>query len=144
MFEDSSTDVSAAGGIRPDFTFMGGANNNEDKAYMDQLSKFTSVEQYRDFLEKELGEDKLMAAYPLLRDFGDNILFFEKTPELEKILSNVLSIQEIRKYQPHFATWIFMEMQAEAPDEAGNKIGIDNAMKTLKNINMTANFGIAK
>ena len=61
-------------------------------------------------MEKELGEEKLMEAYPLLREFGDKILFFEKTAELEKILSGVLTIAEIRKYQPHFATWIFMEL----------------------------------
>lgn len=35
-----------------------------------------------------------------------------------------------------------MEMQAESPDmETGQKIGAANAMKTLKNINLTANFG---
>jgi hypothetical protein len=55
-----------------------------------------------------------MRAYPILKDFGDKILFFDKTNELEKILSGVLSLAEIKKYQPHFATWIFMELQAEA------------------------------
>jgi|LauGreDrversion4_2_1035121.scaffolds.fasta_scaffold19253_2 hypothetical protein len=84
-----------------------------------------------------------MRAYPILKDFGDKILFFDKTNELEKILSGVLSLAEIKKYQPHFATWIFMELQAEAQDEGGHKVGIANAMKTLKNINMTANFGKA-
>ena len=84
-----------------------------------------------------------MRAYPILKDFGDKILFFDKTNELEKILSGVLSLAEIKKYQPHFATWIFMELQAEAQDEGGHKVGIVNAMKTLKNINMTANFGKA-
>jgi hypothetical protein len=55
----------------------------------------------------------------------------------------VLTLQEIRKYQPHFATWIFMEMQAETPDiDTGRKLGSENAMRTLKNINMTANFGV--
>lgn len=97
--------------MRPDFTFMGGAQDNQ---VFDQLSKFTSVEEYRDFLERELGEEKLMKAYPLLKEFGDKILFFDKTKELEQILKGVLSIQEIRKYQPHFATWIFMELQAES------------------------------
>lgn len=73
---------------------------------------------------------------------GDKILFFERTTELESILSGVLSIQEIRKYQPHFATWIFMELQAEAPDGQGSKIGMANAQITIKNINMTtAQFG---
>lgn len=87
---ESSTDVSSSNVIRQDFTFMG--NDNESKAAFDQISKFTSVEQYRDFLEKELGEEKLMKAYPLLKEFGDQILFFEKTPELEKILKGVLTL----------------------------------------------------
>jgi hypothetical protein len=33
-----------------------------------------------------------MKAYPLLKEFGDQILFFEKTPELEKILKGVLTL----------------------------------------------------
>ena len=46
---------------------MGGDPANA--AVFDQISKFTSVEEYRDFLERELGEEKLMRAYPILRDF---------------------------------------------------------------------------
>ncbi len=51
--------------IKPDFTFM----DNGDGSVFDQASKFTSVEQYREYLEKELGEEKLMKAYPLLKEF---------------------------------------------------------------------------
>lgn len=132
--DTDSSDVSRdLSGNNNNFTFMG----NEGGAALKEISKMSSVEQYRDFLEKELGEEKLMRAYPLLKEFGDKILFFEKTAELECILSGVLTTNEIRKYQPHFATWIFMELQAEAPDGEGGKIGISNAMKTLKNINMT-------
>lgn len=32
----------------------------------DQLSKFTSVEHLRDYLETELGEEKVVKAYPIL------------------------------------------------------------------------------
>jgi hypothetical protein len=70
--DESSTDVSASGSsqpIRNDFTFMG----NEDNAIFEEISKFTSVEQYREFLEKEIGEDKLMKAYPKLKEFVSNI-----------------------------------------------------------------------
>lgn len=72
---------------------------------------------------------------------GDNLLFSEKTGELEALLDGILSKQEVRKYQQHFATWIFMELQAETPDDHGGKVGVDNAMKTFKNINATAAFG---
>lgn len=77
MIDDSSTDVNsgssnqqiddAPGQMRPDFTFMGNDPNNN--AVFDQISKFTSVEQYREFLEKELGEEIVMKAYPILKEF---------------------------------------------------------------------------
>ena len=80
MIEDS-TDVSPSNGgrgnpfdSRPEFTFMGAEEGN---ALIEQISKFTSVEQYRDFLEKELGEEKLMLAYPLLKEFV-SISFFNE------------------------------------------------------------------
>jgi hypothetical protein len=91
--------------------------NDDANAAFEEISKFTSVEQYREFLEKELGEDRLMKAYPLLKEFGDRILYFDKTTELEVILKDILTVKEIKKYQPHFATWIFMELQAETTDE---------------------------
>lgn len=65
--DELSTDVSTNNQqvVRNDFTFM----NNEDNSIFEQISKFTSVEQYREFLEKEIGEDKLMKAYPKLKEF---------------------------------------------------------------------------
>jgi hypothetical protein len=47
--------------------------NNEENSVFEQISKFTSVEQYREFLEKEIGEEKLMQAYPLLKEFVSEI-----------------------------------------------------------------------
>jgi hypothetical protein len=65
--DDLSTDMSSNNPqvVRNDFTFMG----NEDNSIFEQISKFTSVEQYREFLEKEIGEEKLMKAYPKLKEF---------------------------------------------------------------------------
>lgn len=60
---DETTDASS--NRNNNFTFMG----NEGSAALQEISKYTSVEQYRDFLEKELGEEKLMRAYPLLKEF---------------------------------------------------------------------------
>ena len=98
--DDQSTDASVNNQPAPnrnDFTFMG----NEDTSVFEQISKFTSVEQYREFLEKELGDDKLMSAYPILKEFvilfsinsyqGDKLLFSEKTTELEALLAGILS-----------------------------------------------------
>ena len=74
MNEESSTEVSSLNsdqGIdqntRNNFTFMG--NDPETNVLFEQISKFTSVEQYREFLEKELGEEKLLKAYPILKQF---------------------------------------------------------------------------
>lgn len=33
------------------------------------FSRFTSVEHLREFLENELGEEKIMKAYPILKEF---------------------------------------------------------------------------
>jgi isochorismate synthase EntC len=68
--EEPSTDTASSSHdrVKHDFTFMGG-NNDETSAAFDQISKFTSVEQYREFLEKELGEERLMKAYPKLKEF---------------------------------------------------------------------------
>ena len=66
----STTDMSSNNQVvRNDFTFMG----NEDNSIFEQISKFTSVEQYREFLEKEIGEDKLMKAYPKLKEFVSSL-----------------------------------------------------------------------
>ena len=34
-----------------------------------ELSRFTSVEHLRDYLETELGEEKIIKAYPILKDY---------------------------------------------------------------------------
>ena len=66
----STTDMSSNNQVvRNDFTFMG----NEDNSIFEQISKFTSVEQYREFLEKEIGEEKLMKAYPKLKEFVSSL-----------------------------------------------------------------------
>ena len=55
------------------------------------FSKFESIESLRSFLEDELGEESLMKAYPILKDFGDNILFDDKLPELRQKLEGIIS-----------------------------------------------------
>ena len=41
--------------------------------------KLDSIGSIRDYLESEIGQDRLYQAYPILRDFGDDILFEEKS-----------------------------------------------------------------
>lgn len=60
-------------------TFMG-------KKPVDQgpdMSKLDTIEKIRDYLETELGVDKLMKIYPIIKSFGDDILFMDKIGELK-------------------------------------------------------------
>lgn len=98
------------------------------------------MEHIRDYLETELGDEKVMKAYPILKELGDNILFEENSEEIEQRLEHVLTKEEMRKYKIFFASLIVMELEAEK--EGGGNFGVLNAMKTLKNINTTAKFGM--
>lgn len=67
-------------------TFVGGKPNpNKGQAPSEDVdtSKLGSVEQIREYLEKELGLDTFMKIYPVIKAFGDDILFSEKVPELK-------------------------------------------------------------
>ena len=67
MDEESTEISSSQNSDNQNFTFV--KNDPNNVAVLEQISKFSSVEEYRDFLEKELGEEKLMKAYPLLKEF---------------------------------------------------------------------------
>jgi hypothetical protein len=70
-FSDSDEDISKAEEpvenvfAKKDFTFMG----DEGVMKNDILSKFTNVEQIREYLEDRLGEETMIMAYPLLQEF---------------------------------------------------------------------------
>lgn len=106
----------------------------------DLVSKMTDIESVRDYLENELGEETLMRVYPILRDFGDDILFVEKTNKLCKKVADYLTPEQVVKYQNFFALLIFYDM--ESAEQGGGEHGNLSAMATLKNINFTANFGL--
>ena len=75
-------------------TFAGKAPSVEDEI----LSKNTTLENVRAYLEGELGE-RVVRAYPVLRAFGDNIFYDEKTAELVRDLKGILSEDEVRRFQ---------------------------------------------
>lgn len=76
-----------------DFTFMG------DREMPKQVhKKLGSIASIRDFLEDELGQERLYQAYPVLRDFGDDILFEEKSDDLVAKLGHILTKAEVKKY----------------------------------------------
>jgi hypothetical protein len=63
----------------------------------------------------------------------------EKVDDLIKLLDGILTVEQVHKYVTHFASLIFMELQAE--ENGGGQLGIEDAMKTFKNIGATACFG---
>ena len=75
--------------------------------------KLDNISAIRDYLEQELGQDRLYAAYPVLRDFGDDILFEEKSADLIDKLEFVMSEPEVLKYRNFFALLVFHDMQVE-------------------------------
>ena len=126
--EQSSVDASKM------LTFAGRAPTLEDE----MLSKNTTLESIREYLEGELGE-RIVKAYPVLREFGDNIFYDEKTVELVKQLDGLLSENEVRRYQQFFATLVFMEEEAE-------KLRLQKEEKEMRKrreeFDKTATFGI--
>ena len=65
-FEDAEAIVDAEMKLR-EFTFFGEQEDNEF------ASKMHSIENVREFLEKEIGEDTVVQIYPMLLDIGDEI-----------------------------------------------------------------------
>jgi hypothetical protein len=47
------------------------------------MSKLSSVERIREYLESELGIDILIKIYPIIKSFGDDILFMDKINDLK-------------------------------------------------------------
>ena len=48
------------------------------------MSKLCSVERIREYLEAELGTDLLKKVHPIIKEFGDDILFTDKIQDLKK------------------------------------------------------------
>ena len=147
--DDENYQTAKQGGI--DFTQSfgrpGQQNNLKDFTFMDgeqmprEVSKkLGSIASIRDYLEAEIGQERLYQAYPILRDFGDDILFEEKAEVLVQKLSHILSRAEVKQYQNFFALLVFHDLQADA--SGGGVDGMLSAAATLKGIShMTANFG---
>ena len=93
-FSDDDDDLDAdRDAVNPlkDFTFVGDSNLMGARPKRSKPNKLDSIATIRDYLETELGQDRLYQAYPVLRDFGDDILFEEKTQELIEKLEFVMT-----------------------------------------------------
>ena len=83
-FSDESVEEAKKPNNLKDFTFIPGAKENDNGASFSEaqpevdMSKLSSVEQIREYLEGELGAGKLKNIYPIIKGFGDDILFMDK------------------------------------------------------------------
>lgn len=82
------------------FTFIPGQNPGDNKGHTFlaksanndvDMSKLCSVERIREYLEQELGPDLLMKVYPIITNFGDDILFMDKIQDLKHQLKHLLT-----------------------------------------------------
>ena len=109
-FSDDDDDELApdrqSGNPLKDFTFVGGDMTLVPRK-KEEPKKLDSIEAIRVYLENELGQDRLYKAYPVLRDFGDDILYEEKSAELIEKLEFVMTEAEVLKYRNFFALLVF-------------------------------------
>ena len=104
-----------------------------------QESRMHSIENVREFLESEIGEELLLKVYPVLLDIGDDVFFDQNTELLHSKLRHLLTEEQVKKFASYFETLIFFEKQAEA--NGGDEAGQISANCTLKNLSeMTAAF----
>ena len=141
-----------------DFTFIPGKEkgDNHGHTFMDKslndadLSKLSSVERIREYLEEEIGIDLLLKIHPVLKSFGDDILLAEKMVELKQSLKPYLSGDKVDRYHQYFATLIFYELEMEKSvqnkrsdqqPEQYDASGMMNVINCFKDVSTTAAFG---
>ena len=149
--DDSDTDVDAdqlvkeelqhqQKGLDDNFTFMGeGPLVPTDKnQHEESIAQLQTIELLREYLETQLGGDKLMKIYPVLLDIGDEI-FKQDADWLAVQLREFLPADQVVRYAPSLMTLVFFEKQAEA--NGGGDEAEFSANVTLKNLSeMTAHF----
>ena len=119
------------------------------------MSKLCSVEQIREYLESELGTPLLMKIYPIIKAFGDDILFTDKIQDLKDQLKPHLTGQQVDRYHIMFSTLVFYELEIEKasrdsrsrgaqnqqPDGGYDPSAMLNAVNCFKDVAATATFG---
>ena len=54
--------------------------------------------------------------YPIIKGFGDDILFADKMADLKQQLSHLLTSEQVDTYHQSFATLVFYELEIEKSD----------------------------
>ena len=73
------------------------------------MSRMHSIEHVREYLETEIGEEKLLKVYPLLLEIGDDVFMEENCEYLQIMLKDIITEEQCKQYMPFFATLIFFE-----------------------------------
>lgn len=140
-----------------DFTFIPGSNEKDGDSPTQpevDMSKLASVEQIREYLETELGIDLLMKIYPIIKAFGDDILFMDKMQDLKDQLKPHITEAQVDRYHIMFSTLVFYELEIEKanqesqlgkpnaqPSKPHDPSSMLNAVNCFKDVAATATFG---
>ena len=115
-------------------------SEEEQRKQKEIAKKIKSIQDIRKFLEEKLGQETLYKAYPVLRDFGEKILFEEYFEDLVEKCDGILTREQIREHHNFFLLMVFHDMEVDK--HGGGEEGMFKAGQTLRGIsNMTANFG---
>lgn len=77
------------------------------------LSRYNTIERIKDYLEQEIGKEMLDKAHPILKEFGDEILYESNIPLVIDKLDGILSEEEVVQYLHFFATLVFFENEQD-------------------------------
>ena len=108
------------------------------------MSKLDTIEKIRDYLEGELGIETFMRVYPIIKEFGDDILFMDKIGELRDSLAHLISGETLDRLHIQFSTLVFYELEMEKNESQGlekDYKSIQAAVNVFKDCGMTATFG---
>lgn len=118
----------------------------------EDLSRYNSIERIKEYLTDEIGQDLLNKAHPILKEFGDDILYENNIPLVIDQLDGILSEEEVVRYLHFFATLIFFENEQEKINKRKQKkpakvveVDDDDDFKNVKKLSQKSkpNFAIA-
>lgn len=79
----------------------------------EDLTKYNNIERIKDYLENEIGRDVYEKAHPILKEFGDDILYENNIPDVIEKLGGIMWEEDVVKYLHFFATLVFFESEQE-------------------------------
>lgn len=77
------------------------------------MSKLDTIEKIRDYLESELGIETFLRVYPIIKSFGDDILFTDKLSEVRASLEHLIPHETVDRLHIQFITLVFFELEMD-------------------------------